>query len=350
MGRRLGYKEGTREYITLPNGVTWFSVLSFLVICVIWVSHLVKVGTLREKLEIARTTSGLDETWTDQERMEAIELAEETIAEFFTFRTVLAFYPFVIMTRLFKAFSAQPRLSIVTLTLSKAFTDVSHFGLVFVVIFMAFCISGMMLFGCELEGFAEIGRAMTSTFMAMLGDADVDAMTTVGRTSFNVWFWAFIWLVNFILLNMLLAIIMDVHSEVKGSIGPNAETLVSQAIRVYYRKKGIYQGTRVGLPKILECLLTLEASKAADADGESCPSVPELCTVTDLVRIVPNLQDAQAALVLESAYDLARQRERGDVSLSETAFRIEAMERQQKTMMLYLETLVSLGRDAATNT
>merc|ERR1712232_227479 len=313
-------------------------------------SHLVKGGTLREKLEIARTTSGLDETWTDQERMEAIELAEETIAEFFTFRTVLAFYPFVIMTRLFKAFAAQPRLSIVTLTLSKAFTDVSHFGLVFVVLFMAFTVSAMMLFGCELEGFAEISRAMTTTFMAMLGDADVDAMTTVGRTSFNVWFWAFIWLVNFILLNMLLAIIMDVHSEVKGSIGPNAETLVSQAIRVYYRKKGICQGTRVGLPKILECLLTLEASKAADADGESCPSVPELCTVTDLVRIVPNLQDAQAALVLESAYELARQRERGDVSLSETAFRIEAMERQQKTMMLYLETLVSLGRDAATNT
>merc|ERR1712232_620926 len=221
-------------------------------------SHLVKVGTLREKLEVARTTSGLDETWTDQERREAIELAEETIAEFFTFRTVLAFYPFVIMTRLFKAFSAQPRLSIVTLTLSKAFTDVSHFGLVFVVIFMAFCISGMMLFGCEIEGFAEIGRAMTSTFMALLGDADVEAMTNVGRTSFNLWFWSFTWLVNFILLNMLLAIIMDVHTEVKASIGPNAETLVSQAIRVYYRKKGIYKGTRIGLPKILDRLEMLE--------------------------------------------------------------------------------------------
>merc|ERR1712087_168809 len=109
----------------------------------------------------------------------------------------------------------------------------------------------------------------------MLGDADVEQMTNVGRTSFNVWYWSFIWLVNFILLNMLLAIIMDVHTDVKGSIGPNAETLLSQAVRVYYRKKGIYQGTRIGLPRILEELLTLEATKAEDVGhGKSCPSVP----------------------------------------------------------------------------
>merc|ERR1712228_863907 len=107
-------------------------------------------------------------------------------------------------------------------------------------------------------------------------------MTNVGRFSFNLWFWAFIWLVNFILLNMLLAIIMDVHTDVKGSIGPNAETLVTQAVRVYQRKKGIYQGTRIGLPQILEKLL-----EATRTDG----AMPNMCTVADLQRIVPGLQE-----------------------------------------------------------
>jgi len=157
--RRYGYKDGAWKYLNLPNVVTWFSIFAFAVILSLWINHLIKITVLADKLKASRSgNAGTHETWSDAERMDAIDFAEETIAEWHTFRTVVAFYPFVLMARLFKAFSAQPRLAIVTMTLNRAFVDVAHFGLVFVVIFMAFTVSAMILFGGEIEGFAELSR------------------------------------------------------------------------------------------------------------------------------------------------------------------------------------------------
>merc|ERR1719453_1524741 len=94
----------------------------------------------------------------------------------------------------------------------------------------------MILFGEELVDFANFGRSTNAVFRLMLGDFDWEALYHVGRPHASLWFWSFTWLVNLIMLNMLLAIIMDIYTDVKGNIGHSAETMLSQAIEIIQRK------------------------------------------------------------------------------------------------------------------
>jgi len=57
---------------------------------------------------------------------------------------------------------------------------------------------------------------------------------------------------------------------------------------------------------------------------------------------MPEVPEEQAIRLLAAAYELARQRSRGECSLTDTVMKIEAMERQQKHMTDYLEALVTI--------
>lgn len=71
-------------------------------------------------------------------------------------------YLIMTLARLFKGFSAQPRLGLVTNTIWRAGSDILHFLVVFVSVFVAFAVGGVMLFGskvlvgCTEPGFSEI--------------------------------------------------------------------------------------------------------------------------------------------------------------------------------------------------
>jgi len=82
---------------------------------------------------------------------------------------VMSMYPFVLVTRFFKAFSAQPRLALVTATFTTVAADMAHFGFVFVCIFGLFVASAVILFGQDLKGFSTFDRAADSTFHVLLG-------------------------------------------------------------------------------------------------------------------------------------------------------------------------------------
>ena len=80
-------------------------------------------------------------------------------------RLVLATYPMIIIFRLFKAFSAQARLAIVTETLYVTGVDLLHFALVFASIFVTLGISGLVLFGRTMQQFTTFPRALTTVGM-----------------------------------------------------------------------------------------------------------------------------------------------------------------------------------------
>ena len=84
-------------------------------------------------------------------------------------------------TRFFKVFSLQPRLGMVTATIASAMQDMAHFGVVFASIFFVFVTCAMVLFGQDLDNFANLGRATMSVFRIMLGDYDWDELIRVGR-------------------------------------------------------------------------------------------------------------------------------------------------------------------------
>merc|ERR1712139_366737 len=109
---------------------------------------------------------------------------------------------------------------------------------------------------------------MNSVFRIMLGDYDWDEMVRVGQQQTAVWFWSFTWLVNLIMLNMLLAIIMDTYTEVKGHISSDAETIWSQMIEIFNRWRAVRTGRQVALYKILDALEISHPEGDLEKEGE----------------------------------------------------------------------------------
>merc|ERR1712183_170297 len=74
----------------------------------------------------------------------------------------------------------------------------------------------------------------------MLGDFDWEALRAVGPFPAICWFWLVVWLMQMIMLNMLLAMIMDAYMKTKGSVGRDAKTVVGQGAdlaRQWWRKR-----------------------------------------------------------------------------------------------------------------
>merc|ERR1711920_245597 len=135
---------------------------------------------------------------------------------------------------------------------------------------------------------------------------DWDKMIDVGRLQAMIWFFSFICLVNLVMLNMLLAMIMDTYTQVKGSMGGDAETLWSQAVEICTRMLDQAKGRKVSLQRIL---VGLDPAGLDAVSEELDFSVISLATdtyisVSEIMRRVEGLSEEQAHEVLESAEEM----------------------------------------------
>jgi len=130
-------------------------------------------------------------------------------------RLLICWYTILIMFRFFQAFKAQPRLAVVTNTITRSLTDLAHFIVVLLVVLLAYAVAAMFLFGHRLLQFSEIGTSLNTCFLIMIGDFDFAELSAEHPLTAVLWFWSYMILVSLIMLNMLLAIIMDVYTEVK---------------------------------------------------------------------------------------------------------------------------------------
>ena len=134
----------------------------------------------------------------------------------------------MLMLRLFKAFDAQPRLALVTRILESAAVDIAHFGIVFFAIFSTYAVMGTALFGRDITEFSTLLRAFDSCFPIMIGRFDMNDLRGTGSIMSGLWFWSFQILVILVMLNMLLAFVIDAYSETKGR-NTTSDTLFFQA-------------------------------------------------------------------------------------------------------------------------
>ncbi|KAF4654863.1 hypothetical protein FOL47_009714, partial [Perkinsus chesapeaki] len=72
-----------------------------------------------------------------------------------------------------------------------------------------------LLFGKRLEEWSTAGKAINTAFLFLMGDFSFKPMSEVAPISAAVWFWVFMILVFLVMLNMLLAIVMDTYTNVK---------------------------------------------------------------------------------------------------------------------------------------
>jgi len=165
-----------------------------------------------------------------------------------------------IIMKLFKAFGANARLQLVTNTLMKASEDLFHFGVVFGALFIGASLIGHILFGEDMEEFRSFGISINTSFESLLGDFDWYSDRVISKLELGsglpfwvvvVWFYVYMVFVVLVMMNMLLAIVMDHYmnlvNEIKGD-AENAPALWTQSRRMMKRmheSKGYMPGSRL---------------------------------------------------------------------------------------------------------
>jgi hypothetical protein len=172
---------------------------------------------------------------------------------------IVAQYHLLLMVRFFVAFRAQPRLGVVVNTLEACLIDILHFMVILVPTFAAYAISGCFIFGRRLEEFSNISAAVGFCFKILTEtEYDWPAMAEEHFWTTVMWIWSFMLFLALLMLNMVLAIILDVYSEQRKLTG-KSET-INSTIRSYYimlrnRKRWVMPGTLMkelsGMPRMI---------------------------------------------------------------------------------------------------
>ena len=132
-------------------------------------------------------------------------------------RPYLCGYANVLLLLLFKGFDGQPQLAVMTNTLVNCWTDLVHWFIVFFTVFLSFTFAAMFLLGQRMIQFSNIQMAIESCMRILFGDfADYPEMANHDPFTFFVWFTLFIVLISIILINMMLAIVIEVYGMVRN--------------------------------------------------------------------------------------------------------------------------------------
>jgi hypothetical protein len=128
----------------------------------------------------------------------------------------------LLLGRILKLMDFQPRLGVITHTLALATADLTHFFVIFAMIFMGYAFIGHVIFGYSSSHFADITASVNSLFQNLLGDITyfMEDFKTSNGLNFVVamiYFYTFNIFVFMILFNFLLAIICDAFGEVKAN-------------------------------------------------------------------------------------------------------------------------------------
>mmetsp|Transcript_15519 Transcript_15519/g.24574 ORF Transcript_15519/g.24574 Transcript_15519/m.24574 type:complete len:870 (-) Transcript_15519:59-2668(-) len=242
------YKTLWEDYFSVWNLIDWVSIIVAILIIQFYITMRLAIGDVTEQLIVMMQHSL---------NTPARAVAEEANNLFFDlvqsaaeaekhFRRALSVYPMVVMLRLFKSFKAQKKLALVTDTMFKATQDLLHFAIVFMSIFVCMMVNSVLFFGQDVQEFSSLPRAIHSCFRAMFGDFDWDIMKEIGFLKAGIWFWLFMIVMYLILLNMLLAIIMDAYTNVAEQ-AKTADPLWKELQKMWRRKMETRRGERVKL-------------------------------------------------------------------------------------------------------
>jgi len=295
--KRRWYQSIRKEYLGLWNTVDWISIGSAYVVVIAYLR--LRSATADVNAEFERLT-GIDVVGADDQTGRATAdfflLVETMCSRERLYRSTFTVYPMVVMARLFKSFDAQPRLAVVTRTLVNSSSDMTHFFIVFLSVYSCMMVNAILLFGQDIEDFATWDRAAITCFRVMFGDWDYAKMKKVGFVTSALWLWIFVMVISVLLLNMLLAILMDAYSEVKSGI-MDSQTLYRQIKEIVRRRRQFQAGRRVRLKDIWAAFFR------EVGDEKEMLESKELVSPSEVLKRVPGMQSEQAKRTLKQAQE-----------------------------------------------
>ncbi|KAG3202565.1 hypothetical protein PC128_g3126 [Phytophthora cactorum] len=119
----------------------------------------------------------------------------------------------VLGLRILNTFRDHVGLSILTRTMAIAVRSFWTFSVIFAVVFVAFAAAGTVLFGDRVQDFSSFLSSMKSCVNMIYGDFDFDSIKDIDYSV--VYYWAYMAMETFVLLNIVLAIVVDAYQEEK---------------------------------------------------------------------------------------------------------------------------------------
>jgi len=207
--------------------------------------------------------------------------------------------------------------------------DVVHFLIVLMLVFLAYAVSGMFLFGERMIQFSEMGFAIMTCFFIMLGDFDRLELSEEHLITTCAWFFSFMIVVAIIMLNMFLAIIMDIYTEVKADASESAPiwAQANDAIQSLWNRAGW-----VKHQVILDHLLAWREP-------------PETVSKADLMGQVANLPEEQATWLIEEVDKLASMEDTKGLSISDAMKMVGWVKIAVQKVATRIEDILAIERE-----
>jgi len=299
-------KEKCREYLKNPwNFLDVLVVLCSYVVVILWLLLLDQLVVIKEKSMATRAAEPLPGQTSETYGAVVSELHEElrSLSGYLqSWRIVLCWYTILVAMKFLESFANQPRLAVVTMTITRAGSDLFHFGIVMLTVFMSYVVAGMFLFGRRMHEFASEPWSINTCFLMMLGDFDWEELGWEHPLTAGLWFWSYMVVMMLLMLNMLMAIIMDVYTEVKGEADQFAPVW-TQLFEVCMDMYNVYRGHTVSNPEMLEVLGEMPED---EVDKEIL-----------MKRAGPGLSEDQAEMLIQSTKDAMDAKLNAGVTMSD---------------------------------
>jgi len=214
--------------------------------------------------------------------------------------TMLCLYMLLTLAGFLRSFKAQPRLNMLSETLFFCFSDVMHLMIVMVLFWIGFAVSGMLIFGRRVFEFATLNRALHTTFNMILGDWDWDKMSDEYWSLVSVWHGSLVMVFIMLLLNMLMAIVMDHYGNVKAAAHVSDPVWVQMYNYVKEYKKTKEWCSASVLEQIIREYWVVYRVDRMDA--------------AKLQRVVPGISKDQAEWLVKEALNLAASKDTTSLS------------------------------------
>uniref|UniRef100_A0A6T8N7Q9 C2 domain-containing protein n=1 Tax=Hemiselmis andersenii TaxID=464988 RepID=A0A6T8N7Q9_HEMAN len=123
--------------------------------------------------------------------------------------------------RLVKGLDFQEQMGLITRTISEAAYELVHFFVLFIIVFMGYVCTGVMLFGHQVKDMSTIDKAIIFLYFQIVAFDDSQFWGPFSHAAplwaFYLWVWTFLFVVWLILFNILLAILIEGYVRVKAA-------------------------------------------------------------------------------------------------------------------------------------
>lgn len=233
-------------------------------------------------------------------------MAQASMFEVYTALTVGNL--FCVLVLVFKFTRFQGKLAVVNNTFFYAGESLFHFSLIFGITIFMFSIMGRIVFGQKIDKFSTFSGAFNSNFLLALGDWSEDRwdgsfekLLETGGIWGGVFFYSYIFLVFFTMVNFFLAIVMEAYdiANKEAKFSNPVQHDLSQGLSALreriYARVALFQGTEVKQREVM--VLNENGTHTVDIDAILDPRV---LTIMKALRFTENQMEAEAGTLREN--------------------------------------------------